>query len=95
LTHAERAGILRAIGAELSRRSDAIGQIWPRESGVLHAIARFGGAGAQVTFNAFADLAGTSRSRSRPSRPPGSSACSSASRSASSERSSRGTRRWG
>jgi hypothetical protein len=26
---------------------------------VLHAIARFGGAGAQVTFNAFADLAAT------------------------------------
>jgi aldehyde dehydrogenase (NAD+) len=59
LTHAERAGILRAIGAELSRRSDDLGQIWPRESGVLHAIARFGGAGAQVTFNAFADLAAT------------------------------------
>jgi aldehyde dehydrogenase (NAD+) len=59
LTHAERAGYLRAIGAELSRRSDDIGQIWPRESGVLHAIARFGGAGAQATFNAFADLAGT------------------------------------
>ena len=59
LTHTERAGYLRAIGAELSRRSDDIGQIWPRESGVLHAIARFGGAGAQVTFNAFADLAGT------------------------------------
>src|SRR5580692_1356581 len=59
LTHSERAGYLRAIGAELSGRSDDIGQIWPRESGVLHAVARFGGAGAQVTFNAFADLAGT------------------------------------
>ncbi len=33
LTHAERAGILRAIGAELARRSDDIGQIWPRQSG--------------------------------------------------------------
>ena len=59
LTHAERAGILRAIGAELARRSDDLGQIWPRESGVLHAIARFGGADAQVTFNAFADMAST------------------------------------
>src|ERR1700677_4713524 len=59
LTHSERAGYLRAIGAELSGRSDDIGQIWPRESGVLHAIARFSGAGAQVTFNAFADLAVT------------------------------------
>jgi aldehyde dehydrogenase (NAD+) len=59
LTHAERAGYLRAIGAELSRRSEDLGQIWPRESGILHAIARFGGMGAQITFNAFADLAGT------------------------------------
>jgi acyl-CoA reductase-like NAD-dependent aldehyde dehydrogenase len=59
LTHAERAGILRGIGAQLARRSDDLGQIWPRESGVLHAIARFGGAGAQVTFNAFADMAST------------------------------------
>jgi acyl-CoA reductase-like NAD-dependent aldehyde dehydrogenase len=59
LTHAERAGYLRAIGAELKRRTEDIGQIWPRESGVLHAIARGGGAGAQVTFNSFAALAGT------------------------------------
>jgi aldehyde dehydrogenase (NAD+) len=50
LTHSERAGILRAIGAELARRSDDLGQIWPRESGVLHAIARFGGAGAQAVL---------------------------------------------
>ena len=59
MTHAERAGYLRAIGAELRRRSDDISQIWPRQSGVLYAIARFGGVGAQGTFNAFADLAGT------------------------------------
>jgi acyl-CoA reductase-like NAD-dependent aldehyde dehydrogenase len=59
LTHAERAAYLRAIGAELRKRSDDIGQIWPRESGVLHAIARYGGAGAEATFNAFADLAGS------------------------------------
>ena len=57
LTHAERAGYLRAIGAELARRADDLGQIWPRESGVLHAIARHGGAEAQATFGAFADLA--------------------------------------
>ena len=54
LTHAERAGYLRAIGAELKRRTEDIGQLWPRESGVLHAIAR--GAGTQVTFNSFAAL---------------------------------------
>jgi acyl-CoA reductase-like NAD-dependent aldehyde dehydrogenase len=59
LTHAERAGILRAIGAELAKRGEDIGQIWPRQSGVLHAIAQFGGIGAQMTFDAFAGLADT------------------------------------
>jgi aldehyde dehydrogenase (NAD+) len=59
LTHEQRAEYLRAIGSELARRSDEIGQIWPRESGVLHAVARYGGRGAQTTFNAFAALAST------------------------------------
>src|ERR1700691_2617639 len=59
LTHEQRAEYLRALGAELKRRSDDIGQIWPRESGVLHAIARGGGKGADVTFSAFAALAST------------------------------------
>ena len=59
LTHEERAEYLRAIGAELKKRSEDIGQIWPRESGVLHAIARGGGVGAERTFSAFAALAST------------------------------------
>src|ERR1700760_4313323 len=33
LTHHQRAEYLRAIGAELKRRSEDIGQIWPREAG--------------------------------------------------------------
>jgi aldehyde dehydrogenase (NAD+) len=49
LTHAERAGYLRAIGEELGKRSEDIGQIWPRESGVLHAITRYGGAHTGMT----------------------------------------------
>ena len=57
LSHAERAGYLRAIGEEIAKRTEDLGQIWPRESGVLHAIARNTGNGAQRTFNAFADLA--------------------------------------
>src|ERR1700760_1599620 len=60
LSHAQRADYLRALGAELKKRSDDIGQIWPRESGVLAAVARFGGAGAERTFNGFADLAAPS-----------------------------------
>jgi aldehyde dehydrogenase (NAD+) len=59
LTHAERAGYLRAIGSELKRRTEDIGEIWPRESGVLHAIARGGGMGAEATFNSYAGLAET------------------------------------
>ena len=59
LSHAERAGYLRAIGAELNKRGEDIGQIWPRESGVLHAIAQYGGAGAEATFSSFANLAET------------------------------------
>ena len=59
LTHEQRAEYLRAIGAELSRRGADLGEIWPRESGVLHAIARYGGIGAEQTFNAFAALAST------------------------------------
>src|ERR1700678_2360733 len=52
LTHEQRAEYLRAIGAELARRSDEIGQIWPRESGVLHAVARYGGRGGADHFHA-------------------------------------------
>src|ERR1700722_1047288 len=59
LTHEQRAEYLRAIGAELSRRGADLGEIWPRESGVLHAVARYGGIGAEQTFNAFAALAST------------------------------------
>ncbi|MGA8456847.1 MAG: aldehyde dehydrogenase, partial [Streptosporangiaceae bacterium] len=57
LSHAERAAYLRAIGEEMAKRTEDLGQIWPRESGVLHKIARNTGKGAQRTFNAFADLA--------------------------------------
>jgi aldehyde dehydrogenase (NAD+) len=59
LTHEQRAEYLRALGAELKNRSEAIGQIWPRESGVLAAIANGGGVGAERTFSAFAALAST------------------------------------
>jgi acyl-CoA reductase-like NAD-dependent aldehyde dehydrogenase len=59
LTHGERADYLRAIGAELRKRTEDIGQIWPREAGVLHSYAKFGGKGAQRTFDGVAALAAT------------------------------------
>jgi aldehyde dehydrogenase (NAD+) len=52
LSHIERrAEVLRAIAVELTGRADDIGQIWPRESGVLHGVARHAAVGAAATFD--------------------------------------------
>jgi aldehyde dehydrogenase (NAD+) len=59
LSHAERAGYLRAIGAELQRRGEDIGQIWARESGVVYSIAQYAGMIAAPTFAYYAGLATT------------------------------------
>jgi aldehyde dehydrogenase (NAD+) len=59
LSHEQRAEYLRAIGAELEKRAEDIGQIWPRESGVLHLIARASVPGAARTFDYYAGLAET------------------------------------
>jgi aldehyde dehydrogenase (NAD+) len=59
LTHAQRAEYLRALAAEVRRRSEDVGQIWPRESGVLHDIAQGAAADAAGTFDYYAELAGT------------------------------------
>jgi aldehyde dehydrogenase (NAD+) len=59
MSHAQRAEYLRAIAARLRERTEDIGQIWPRESGVLHAIARRTGEGAARTFEFYAGLADT------------------------------------
>jgi aldehyde dehydrogenase (NAD+) len=57
LSHAERAEFLRALGKELAARADTLGDIWPRESGVLARIAGPASAGAAATFDYYADLA--------------------------------------
>jgi acyl-CoA reductase-like NAD-dependent aldehyde dehydrogenase len=59
LRHAQRAEYLRAIGAALRERADDIGQIWPRESGVLSFIATASVGGAAATFDYYAGLAET------------------------------------
>jgi aldehyde dehydrogenase (NAD+) len=56
-TPAQRAGYVRALGAELGKRGEEIGQLWPREAGALHSIARRGGARAEAAFSGYADLA--------------------------------------
>jgi aldehyde dehydrogenase (NAD+) len=59
LTHLERAEYLRSIAQAFRARADVIGQVWPRQSGVLHSIARNGGQMAAGAFTLYADMAGT------------------------------------
>jgi acyl-CoA reductase-like NAD-dependent aldehyde dehydrogenase len=59
LSHAERADYLRQLGDAFGARADDMGQIWPRESGVLHAIASQSAMYVPWAFNAFAALADT------------------------------------
>ncbi|MCW2550187.1 MAG: aldehyde dehydrogenase, partial [Mycobacterium sp.] len=59
LTHAQRGEYLRAFGKELATRADVLGDIWPRESGVLARVAGPASAGAASVFNFYADLGDT------------------------------------
>ncbi len=59
LSHAQRAEYLRAMAAGLRDRAADLGQIWPRESGVLFKIAQNAGRGAAGTFDFYAGLADT------------------------------------
>src|SRR6185295_7512918 len=98
MTHAERAGYLRAMADMLEARASDYSAIWPRESGVLYAIATAGEPGNPETLRFYTDLADDyhSRSRSLRARPRwqvACSACSCASPSGWWVRSSRGTPR--
>jgi len=59
LTHAERAGYLRALSAALMERNDALAELWPRESGVLASVAQFSGMMAASGLEQYAALADT------------------------------------
>ena len=59
MTHAQRAHYLRAIGVSLRERAGDLGQMWPRESGVLFRIAKWAGPDAAGTFDYYAGLAQT------------------------------------
>ena len=59
MTHAERAGYLRALGAGLQARSEDLGKLWPRESGVLHAVAQYSGMIGSSALESYAALADT------------------------------------
>ena len=57
MSHVERAGHLRAIADGLRERGADLGQLWPRESGVVHAVAQYVGMSGAATFEYYAGLA--------------------------------------
>lgn len=59
MTHGERAVFLRALATGLRERAEEFGQLWPRESGVLHKVARNAGANAARGFEYYAGLSET------------------------------------
>jgi aldehyde dehydrogenase (NAD+) len=59
MSHAERAGYLRAISSGLKERGADLGQVWPRESGVLYSVAQHAALGGAATFDYYAGLADT------------------------------------
>ncbi len=59
LSHTERAEYLRAIGEGLRGKGDEAGQLWPRESGALFAIAQYTAGGMAGVFDFYAGLAST------------------------------------
>jgi acyl-CoA reductase-like NAD-dependent aldehyde dehydrogenase len=59
MSHQERATHLRAIGEGLRGKAAEAGQIWPRESGALFAIAQYIAPGMAGVFDYYAGLADT------------------------------------
>jgi acyl-CoA reductase-like NAD-dependent aldehyde dehydrogenase len=59
LAHAERAEHLRALATAVLERSDALADVWPRESGTLHKVARSSAEQAAAAFNEYAAMAET------------------------------------
>ena len=59
MSHAQRAEFLRGFASGLRDRAEDIGQIWPRESGALYAMATRGTAGLAASFDYYAGLAET------------------------------------
>jgi aldehyde dehydrogenase (NAD+) len=57
MSHAERADYMRAFGKELTTRADVLGDIWPRESGVLASVAGPASAYTAGVWDYYADLA--------------------------------------
>jgi aldehyde dehydrogenase (NAD+) len=59
MTHQERAGYLAAIADQIDARAADYGQIWPRESGVVHSVAEMMIPGDPAMYRFYASLADT------------------------------------
>ena len=59
MTHAERAGWIRELAKGVQARGDDLGQLWPRESGVIFGVARHAGRIAFGALEQYAALADT------------------------------------
>jgi betaine-aldehyde dehydrogenase len=59
LSHAERAGYLRAIGRKLAERAADVSLIWPQEMGILHTIAQLFAGSIGNIFDYYASLSDT------------------------------------
>jgi acyl-CoA reductase-like NAD-dependent aldehyde dehydrogenase len=59
LSHSERAEYHRALGKEVAARGDALGDIWPRESGILAIMAKYAAPAFATVFDYYAGLADT------------------------------------
>ena len=70
LTHNERAQYLRAFSTELRGRADVLADIWPRESGVLHAVAVNRTPADISALDLYADMAADYPWEERVSPPP-------------------------
>jgi aldehyde dehydrogenase (NAD+) len=57
MNHEERASFLRGFATGLRDRAEDLAQVWPRESGVLYAMATYAGPFMAMTFDGYADLA--------------------------------------
>lgn len=57
MSHAQRAEYLRAIAAAVAERTDAMVEIWPRESGILAGVVKAVMAEIPSAFSYYADLA--------------------------------------
>lgn len=59
MTHDERAGYLRALGAEFDARSADVARAWTIEAGLVHRMAVANADGVGAIYSAYADLAGS------------------------------------